>query len=86
MADRRITCIIKPYGNNTHEAITTVGGSWGQTTRSQAVSEINSGTHTYYVQDNRGNRVGVGVYKINYLRTYADNVWTDNLLSLPTCS
>jgi len=40
-----------------------------------------------YVDDGRGHRVSVGVvepsHEPKYLRTYADGVWTDNLLSLP---
>jgi Protein of unknown function (DUF3892) len=39
------------------------------------------------VEDARGNRADVGVvtptHGAKYLRTYADGVWTDNLLALP---
>jgi hypothetical protein len=39
-----------------------------------------------FVQDNYGNRAEVGVRSngnTKWLQTYADKVWTDNLLALP---
>ena len=82
MADRRITCV---NTSGTHEGITTVGGSWGPTTRTQAVSDINSGTHSYHTLV-AGKRAEVKVFRVIYLRTYEDSDWSDNLLALPSCS
>jgi hypothetical protein len=56
--------------------------------------EIRSGETSYfcvgpYVTDRFGNKASVGARENNngtkYLQTYADQVWTDNLLSLPEC-
>lgn len=44
---------------------------------------------TAYVRDNRGNTANVGTREhtngTKYLQTYADKVWSDNLLALPEC-
>ena len=42
-----------------------------------------------YVTDSRGNKALVGTREhtngTKYLQTYADRVWTDNLLAQPEC-
>jgi hypothetical protein len=91
MADVRITCITKPQ-NGKHEHITHVGnkdGNWKWTVEA-VIQSIEAKTNTFYVADPRtGKRADVGVVRpINhapYIRTYADGVWNDNLLSLPSC-
>jgi len=92
MADVRIACITKsqPYGG--HEHITHAGNptsNWMWTV-AQIVASIDSGTNTFYVQDDRtGRRATVGVVretgKRPYIRTHADGYWNDNLLSLNAC-
>lgn len=96
MADCRITCIVKSNslsGLPQHEHITHVGNQsttppWLWTVE-QVINSIDSKSNTFYVMDARGNRAEVGVVRPTYgrphLRTYANGVWTDNLLSLPTC-
>lgn len=91
MADARITCIKKPL-IGTHEHITHVGNptdGWTWTVP-EVIRSIEAGTNTFYVLDSRtGKRANVGVVRPNnhppYIRTYADGVWSDNLLSLPQC-
>ena len=51
---------------------------------------IDSGTNTFYVIDPKtGKRANIGVVRVSgrapYLRTHADGVWNDNLLSLGQC-
>jgi hypothetical protein len=90
MADVQITCINKQPRNNPHEGITHLGGTGGQGwkwTRQQVVDSINGHTNTFYTLVN-GKRADVGVVhgpNGDYVRTYADGVWTDNLLALPEC-
>lgn len=91
MADVQITCITKPqYG--VHEHINHVGNSqrgWKWPVE-DVVKSIEAKTHTFYVLDSRtGKRADVGVVRSQnhppYIRTYADGIWNDNLLSLPIC-
>ncbi|MDB5808901.1 MAG: hypothetical protein JWN94_1023 [Betaproteobacteria bacterium] len=93
MARYKITCITKPNVQSMHEHITRVGGvadiggaSWNDT-RENVVNFIKSKTHTFYTLVN-GNLAEVGTHPGqtgDYLRTYADGKWDDNLLSLPQC-
>lgn len=90
MADCRITCINLSHTNGRHEHITHVGNPsvWPRRyTVAEVVTMIRNGTNTFYVLDPRGNRANVGVVEANppHLRTYADGVWSDNLLSLTFC-
>jgi hypothetical protein len=90
MADCQITCINLSQGGTHHEHITHVGnGSQWRSTVAEVVAWIKSSANTFYVKDSRGNRANVGVVEPSgrapYLRTYADGVWTDNLLSLTSC-
>jgi hypothetical protein len=95
MADYQITCITKslPYGG--YEHITHVGNqqhisnAW-KLPVAVIVNQIDTKTNTFYVLDSRtGKTATVGVVRPThgqpYLRTYADGVWNDNLLSLPQC-
>jgi hypothetical protein len=90
MADCQITCVNLSQNGTQHEHITYVGnGSQWRNTVAEVVAWIKSNANTFYVQDSRGNRANVGVVepagRAPYLRTYADGVWTDNLLSLTSC-
>ena len=87
MADVRVTCINKQPRNNPHEGITHLGGANWHWARQQVIDSIQAKTNTLYVQGN-GTRSSIGVIQgANgpYLRTFADGVWNDNLLSLPEC-
>jgi hypothetical protein len=51
---------------------------------------IDEKSNTFYVPAAAGNRANVGVVdpqdgRSRYVRTYADGVWNDNLLSLSSC-
>jgi hypothetical protein len=92
----RITCISKSGGNHEdpHTAITSLGwaneetGTRGTSTRLQLYDWKEKSGYAY-VRDNAGNQVQVGTAETqrgtNYVRTYRDRVWTDNLLALPEC-
>jgi hypothetical protein len=62
------------------------GRAW-RITREDAIYRIKNNIDTFYVTDNAGRRANVGVWDANppYLRTYADGVWTDNLLAQTSC-
>jgi hypothetical protein len=74
-----------------HEHITDVqwrnpeSGETGQSTRATMVDWINNKNGDARVRDNSGHDVQVGVVNARppFIRTYADGVWTDNLLALP---
>ncbi|AVB19219.1 MULTISPECIES: DUF3892 domain-containing protein [Pseudomonas syringae group] len=90
MADYQITCITLS-GSKSHDRITQVGNAsvpWSLST-AEAVKRIDAKTDTFYVMDAYGRRANVGVVRpaqgLPYLRTFADSVWTDNLLSLGSC-
>ena len=89
MADLQVTCINKLNRNSSHEGITHLGGTtWAKKTRQQVVADIESKTNTYYTLVG-GKRATVGVMQGangKYVRTYADGVWSDNLLALPECA
>ena len=93
----RITCITKSggYHQDPHHAISDLG--WineqtrqtGRNTRLQVYDWIKNHKGVAYVRDSRGNRANVGTREhtdgVKFLQTYADQVWTDNLLALPEC-
>lgn len=88
MADCRITHITKKNRESKHEHITHAGRpeTW-YWKREDIIASINNKSNTFYVLEN-GNRSTVGVVNPTdgaspFLRTYADGVWNDNLLSLP---
>jgi Protein of unknown function (DUF3892) len=93
----RITCINKSRGNHEdpHHAIERVGwlneetGKAGNNSRLEMYDWIKNEKGVAYVLDTRNNRALVGTREnlrgTKYLQTYADKVWTDNLLALPEC-
>lgn len=96
MSDVQVTCISKPHPQSPHEHITHLGnprspnGGW-RLTREQVIASIDAKTNTFFVLDPlSGNRANIGVVretgKVPYVRTYADQKWNNNLLSLNQCS
>lgn len=91
MADVQVTCITKPDVFNSHEHITHIGGVGWKWQREDVVRSIETKSNTFYVIDPvNGKRAYVGVVRPKdgrtpYLQTYADGLWTNNLLSLPQC-
>ena len=90
MADVVVTCINKQPRLDPHEGITHLGGPGGggwKWTREQVIASIKSKTNTFYTYVG-GKRADIGVVNGpngEYLRTYADGFWNDNLLALPEC-
>lgn len=88
MADVQVTCIRKQPRNNPHEGITHLGARTWEWTRKEVVDSINARTNTFFTLKD-GVRADIGV--VNgpngpYVRTYANDKWTDNLLSLNECA
>ena len=93
----RITCINKLGGNHAdpHHAIEDLGwideqsGKTGKSTRLQMYEWLKSKSGTAYVRDKQGNTAYVGTREhtngTRFVQTYADKVWTDNLLALAEC-
>lgn len=84
---RQVTCINKTNRYNPYERIQAIGGSWGKETQPTAVSQIEKGTHSYYVKVGLSDaNVIVAIHNGNkYLKTNRDTTTVDNLLSLPEC-
>jgi Protein of unknown function (DUF3892) len=92
MANCQITCIKKSAPTGGHSHITHVGNPaapwlWEV---AKVVESIDTKTNSFYVKDPHSGKIAyVGVVreagKRPYLRTYADGVWNDNLLSLTFC-
>lgn len=84
MADVQITLIRKPDRLSRHDGITHLGNIHGMWTVEQVIAWIESGMNTFFTQVN-GVRANIGVVNGQYrkhVQTYADGVWTDNLLAL----
>ena len=64
-------------------------GERNKSARLQVYDWIKNKSGVAYVVDRFGNRANVGTREhsngTKYVQTYADRVWTDNLLSLPEC-
>lgn len=76
-------------GSPLHEHITSVQwrnpdtGATGQSTREQMVEWIRAGNLAYVSDGVRAVQVRVVEARPPYIRTWADGVWSDNLLALP---
>lgn len=92
MANARISCINKTNRSDPHDSIHSIGGLNGDGTRwklsqKQAISDIETGKHSFYVTAS-GHTVRVIVATHNgnkYIKTEADGLYPNNLLSLPEC-
>jgi len=94
----QITCIGKAGGQHydPHTAIENLGwinratGAKGNSTRQQIYDwlKANSGNQAF-VLDRNGNKAYLSprqnAHGTQFVQTYADRVWTDNLLALPEC-
>ena len=88
MADVQVTCINKIPRENPYEGITHLGNSTGKWTRDQVIKRIETRTNTFFTHVD-GKRANIGVVEGKngkYLRTYADDLWNDNLLALDECA
>jgi len=93
----RITCISKEGGfhQDPHHAISHLGwvneqdGETGRNTRLEIYTWLKNKDGKAYVKDRVGNIAYVypteHVNGTKFVQTYADKVWSDNLLSLPEC-
>lgn len=93
MSKHQVTCITKSNRSNPHERITHIGGKNGdgtnwKLTQQDAISGIQSGKWEFYVSRGGGTvDVIIATHNGNdYLKTRADGLQPDNLLSLPECS
>jgi hypothetical protein len=93
MADRiRIECINKSPRQDPHKRIESVGGNNDDGTRwkmseDRAIQAIENRTYSFYVSVN-GQSVDVIIAtheRHKYLKTKADGLQPNNLLSLPEC-
>ena len=86
MADRRVTRSGKdPNGDIT--ALCNPSEFWSPRKKADAISDIRSGSHAYYVETS-GQRVEIRVVEGPtgpYLRTDRDKTSTNNLDDLPDC-
>lgn len=87
MADRQVTQTRKdPDGDIT--ALCYPNATWSPRFKNEAIYDISSGTHTYYVLWTDGLRTEIRV--VNgphgpYLRTDRDQTTSNNLADLPNC-
>lgn len=86
-----IDCITKRDRSNPYERITHVGGvnsngRW-KLSQEEAIRGIENGEYAFYViaNNHRVNVVVASRYGNKYLKTEADGVEPNNLLSLPEC-
>lgn len=83
MADRRV----RQTGKDDDGDITSLcndGEWWSPRAKALAVTDINVGTHTYYVKED-GERANVIVTKDGHLKTEPDATTANNLDNLPDC-
>lgn len=84
MADRRVTGTRK----NSDRDITSLCGQWGTTSKADAIREIESSTHHYFVRDALDREADVQVFQkagVKHLRTDPDSSCANNLDNLPGC-
>ena len=75
-------------GKDGYGDITALCGSWGRTSKSLAITEIEQRLHIYFVKDIFGGIANVEVVNGStgkYLRTERNSNCSDNLDNLPDC-
>jgi hypothetical protein len=86
MGTYRIHCIKKSPRDDTHHGIVAYGVNEQRYSRDQMVSFIKSGEQ--FFTENGGVTAWVGLNGPpgrEWLQTYADGLWNNNLLALPEC-
>lgn len=87
MADREV----RQTGKDDEGDITSLCNqamSWSPRSKSNAISDIESDTHSYYVKGQGGTRIDIHVVNGptgKYLRTDPDKTSSNNLDDLPNC-
>jgi hypothetical protein len=93
----RVTCINKSggYHQDAHHAIEFLGwvdeqnNKTGRATRLQMYEWVSDKANIAVVVDRAGHRVQIypraNAQGTKYVQTYADGIWSDNLLALPEC-
>jgi hypothetical protein len=93
----RITCINKSngYHQDPHHAIQNLGwrneetGKTGKSTRLEMYDFLKNEDGKAYVKDSAGDKAFVypreNSHGTKFVQTYADGIWTDNLLALQEC-
>jgi len=86
MADRRVTATGKD-GDGDITKLCNSSETWSPRKKADAIADIESGTHTYYVQwpEKRTDVRVVNGPKGKYLRTDRDATTRNNLDDLPNC-
>ena len=89
MADRRVTRTRKDMDGDI-TALCDSGAVWSPRSKTNAISDIEGGVHTYYVRNSAGrsNIIVVRDSSVSggkYLRTDPNGQCTDNLDNLPNC-
>lgn len=87
MADRKVTASGKGIDGDIVQLCQS-GAAWSPTSQADAINEIESNQHCYYVEDDQGRRAdlhvaGFGAEK--YLRTDPDATCDNDLHRLPDC-
>lgn len=88
MARRQVQCINKTDRYSPWERIRRIGGAWGRREQPDAIRDIETGPHSYYVL-RAGKEVEVIVAERSgnkYLKTEPDGEQPNNLLELPECT
>lgn len=90
MTQFQVTCITKPDRDSHHEAITHLGGPGWYSAVADVIAHIKAKRHEFYVLGPSGKRAIVG-WQVSasgreFVQTYSDGQWDNNLLSLRQCS
>jgi hypothetical protein len=88
MGRGQVTCIRKRGDHySAHERIEGIGGSGWSRSEDQAISDLDSGANSFFTLVGGAQAEVVVATHLGrrYLKTSADGVTPDNLLSLPEC-
>lgn len=83
MADRRVTHTGKD-GDGDITSLCNPGEAWSPRSSAQAIDDINSGDHTYHVNED-GQKAKIYVTADGHLQTQGDSTTANNLDNLPDC-
>ncbi|ASK18871.1 DUF3892 domain-containing protein [Halomonas sp. N3-2A] len=89
MAERRVTATGKDRdGDILRLCNGAYAGTWSPRSKANAINDIETRAHSYYVEDSYGRRANVlvvGTGSNKYLRTNPDSSCSNNLDNLPHC-